>query len=67
MRVKIFVRSEGYTSYPAEVSSLLEQDVSAWLESHPSVRVSETRQALFRSGAEPARHLIAIWYSPDSR
>ncbi len=66
MRVKIFVRSAGYTSELSDVSSLLEEDFIAWLETHPTVRVTETRRTSYRARAEPSKHLMAVWYKLNS-
>ena len=65
MKVKIFSKSEGYFSRVSTASSLLEQDVNTWLESHPSIKIHDITQSSCGGSLDPAKHIISIWYETE--
>ncbi len=63
MKVKIFSKSSrGYFRKLSEISLLLEQDINAWLESHPGMKIIDIKQSSCGGSLDPSKHLISIWY-----
>lgn len=65
MKVKIFSKSAGYFSRLSTASDLLEQDVNAWLERHPTINVYDITQSSCGGSVEPSKHVISIWYETE--
>ena len=70
MKVKIFSKTKDgkFSSIfqkLSEMSSLLEQDVNAWLESHPNIKIIEIKQSSCGGSLENSKHIISIWYETD--
>ena len=62
MQVKIFSKCGGYFSKLSKISSHLEQEVNAWLESHPGIKIIDIKQSSCGGSLEPAKHIISIRY-----
>ena len=62
MQVKIFSKCGGYFSKLSQIASQLEQDVNAWLENHPGIKIIDIKQSSSGGSLEPAKHIISIWY-----
>ena len=65
MKVKIFSKCGGYFSKSSKISSHLEQEVNAWLESHPGIKIIDIKQSSCGGSLEPEKHIISIWYETE--
>ncbi len=65
MKVKIFSKCGGYFSKFSKISSHLEQEINAWLESHPGIKIIDITQSSCGGSADPAKHIISIWYETE--
>ncbi len=70
MKVKIFSKRKGskFSSIfqkLSEILSLIEQDINAWLESHPNIKIIEIKQSSCGGSLEPSIHIISIWYETE--
>ena len=65
MQVKIFSKCGGYFSKLSKISSHLEQEVNAWLESHQGIKIIDVKQSSCGGSAEPSKHIISVWYETE--
>ncbi len=65
MKVKIFSKCGGYFSKSSKISSHLEQEVNAWLESRPGIKIIDIKQSSCGGSLEPEKHIISIWYETE--
>ena len=63
MKVKIFATRRKFfgTSWAKGLLNL-EQEISAWLEASPGIRITDIKQSLSGSLLEEPRTVISIWY-----
>jgi hypothetical protein len=62
MKVKIFAKCGGYFSKSSKISSHLEQEINAWLESNPKIKIIDIKQSSCGGSLEPEKHIISIWH-----
>ena len=61
MKVKMFYKSDSlWTKRKAAPS--LEGEINGWLESEPGIKVVDIKQTSCGGSADPAKHLISVWY-----
>ena len=63
MKVKIFATRRKF--FPISWSKHLlnlEQEISAWLEASPGIRITDIKQSCSGSFLEQPRTVISIWY-----
>ncbi len=70
MKVKIFSKSSSSKLSEiflklSEILLLLEQDVNAWLEGHPNIKIIDIKQSSCGGSLEPEKHIISIWYETE--
>jgi len=59
MKVKIFSESGRYFG-KSKTSARLEQEINAWLESQPGIKVVDIKQSAYGGSFEPGQHLISV-------
>ncbi len=62
MKVKIFSKRAYYLSSLSKMSSLLEEDVNAWLAMHTTIKIIDIKQSSCGGSMDPSKHVISIWY-----
>jgi len=62
MKIKIFTKTDAYFSKKSKGMTALESDVSAWLDSHPNIKIVDIKQNSSGGSLEPATIVISIWY-----
>ena len=66
MRVKLFMRG-GYTgSYKPEHHSELEDEVNAWLERNPGIKVMDIKQSASGGSWAKPQLFLAVLYEPSA-
>ena len=61
MKVKMFCKRDSLWTKPKAAPSL-EGEINAWLESEPGIKVVDIKQTSCGGSADPAKHLISVWY-----
>jgi len=65
MKVKIFSKCGGFFGKLSKILSDLEQEINTWLESHPGIKIIEIKQSSCGGSADPAKHIISVWYETE--
>ena len=67
MRVKFFMRGSGYTgSYKLEHHRELEDEVNAWLEQNPGIKVMDIKQSASGGSWVKPQFFLSVLYEPSA-
>ena len=66
MKIKVFHKDEALFARSEKFASLVEQEINAWLDAHPRVKIIETRQAESRGRLQTWSIWVWIWYEESA-
>ena len=67
MLVKVFAIQREFSVFEKSWSKRLlhlEQEISAWLEANPGIRIIHIKQSCCGGSWKPPETMISIWYEP---
>ena len=62
MNVKLFTRKESYNPWGRPATLVLEDEINAWLDAHPNLKLHTIRQSMSAGGLDVNQILVAVWY-----
>ena len=66
MKTKIFAISGGHFRRISRTASDLEEEINAWINANPGIKIIDIKQSACGGSADPSKIIISIWYEPES-
>ena len=65
MKTKIFATSGGYFRRISKTALYLQEEINAWLNANPGIKIIDIKQSACGGSADPSKIIISIWYEPE--
>ena len=65
MKTKIFAISGGYFRGVSKIALYLEEEINAWINANPGIKIIDVKQSACGGSADPSKIIISIWYEPE--